>query len=55
MLPGANNGAITRQTLLHGRRAGLLAVAGSATGILIWAVTAAVGLSAVLLATRTPT
>ena len=50
MLPGANNGAITRQTLLHGRRAGLLAVAGSATGILIWAVTAAVGLSAVLLA-----
>jgi threonine/homoserine/homoserine lactone efflux protein len=50
MLPGANNAAITRQTLLGGRRAGLLTVAGSSTGILIWAITAAVGLSAVLLA-----
>ena len=50
MLPGANNAAITRQTLLGGRRAGLLTVAGSSTGILIWAITAAVGLSAILLA-----
>ena len=50
ILPGANNGAITRQALLHGRRAGVLAVAGSSTGILLWAAAAAVGLSAVLLA-----
>lgn len=49
MLPGANNAAITRQTLLAGRRAGLLTVAGSATGILVWAGAAAIGLSAVLL------
>jgi threonine/homoserine/homoserine lactone efflux protein len=49
MLPGANNAAITRQTLLSGRRAGLLTVAGSSTGILVWAGTAAIGLSAVLL------
>ncbi|MFC4063516.1 LysE family translocator [Actinoplanes subglobosus] len=49
MLPGANNAAITRQTLHSGRRAGLLTVAGSSTGILIWASAAAVGLSAVLL------
>jgi threonine/homoserine/homoserine lactone efflux protein len=49
MLPGANNAAITRQTLLSGRRAGLLTVAGSSTGILVWASAAAVGLSAVLL------
>jgi len=50
MLPGANNASITRQTLTAGRRAGLLTVAGTSTGILIWASTAAVGLSAVLLA-----
>jgi threonine/homoserine/homoserine lactone efflux protein len=50
MLPGANNAAVTRQTLMHGRRAGLLAVAGASTGILIWAAAAAIGLSAVLLA-----
>jgi len=48
MLPGANNAAITRQTLLSGRRAGMLTVAGSSTGILVWASAAAVGLSAVL-------
>jgi threonine/homoserine/homoserine lactone efflux protein len=50
MLPGANNASITRQTLMSGRRAGLLTVAGSSAGILIWASAAAVGLSAVLLA-----
>jgi threonine/homoserine/homoserine lactone efflux protein len=49
MLPGANNAAITRQTLAYGRRAGWLTVAGSSTGILIWAAAAAVGLSAVVL------
>jgi threonine/homoserine/homoserine lactone efflux protein len=50
MLPGANNAAITRQTLASGRRAGLLTVAGTSTGILIWATAAAAGLSAILLA-----
>jgi threonine/homoserine/homoserine lactone efflux protein len=50
MLPGANNASITRQTLMSGRRAGLLTVVGASTGILIWASAAAVGLSAVLLA-----
>lgn len=50
VLPGANNASITRQTLAAGRRAGLLTVAGTSTGILIWASAAAVGLSAVLLA-----
>ncbi|HWS36115.1 MAG TPA: LysE family translocator [Actinoplanes sp.] len=50
VLPGANNATITRQTLLGGRRSGLLAVAGSSIGILIWAVGAALGLSAALLA-----
>jgi threonine/homoserine/homoserine lactone efflux protein len=50
MLPGANNASITRQTLMSGRRAGLLTVAGTSTGILVWAIAAAVGLSAVLLA-----
>ena len=50
ILPGANNASITRQTLILGRRVGLLTVAGASTGILVWAVAAAVGLSAVLLA-----
>ncbi|WP_045747123.1 LysE family translocator [Actinoplanes rectilineatus] len=50
VLPGANNLAVTRQTVLGGRRAGLLAVAGASTGILIWAVAAAAGVSALLLA-----
>ncbi|MCY1139404.1 LysE family translocator [Actinoplanes sp. Pm04-4] len=50
VLPGANNASITRQTLSYGRRAGLAAVAGSSTGIVVWAVAAAAGLSAVLLA-----
>lgn len=50
VLPGANNAAITRQTLVGGRRAGLLTVAGTSTGIVVWASAAAVGLSAVLLA-----
>lgn len=49
MLPGANNASITRQTLVAGRRAGLLTVAGGSTGILVWATAAAVGLSAILL------
>ncbi len=50
VLPGANNAVITRQTLAGGRRSGLLAVAGSSAGILLWAVAAALGLSALLLA-----
>lgn len=49
ILPGANNVAVTRQTLTHGRRAGLLTVAGASTGILLWSAAAALGLSAVLL------
>ena len=40
-MPGANNASITRQALTHGRRAGLLTVAGASTGILIWAIAAA--------------
>ena len=49
VVPGANNATITRQTLLAGRRAGLRTVAGASTGIVLWAVAAAAGLSAVLL------
>jgi threonine/homoserine/homoserine lactone efflux protein len=50
ILPGANNASITRQTLVFGRRAGLSTVAGASAGILVWAIAAAAGLSAVLLA-----
>jgi threonine/homoserine/homoserine lactone efflux protein len=50
VLPGANNAVITRQTLLAGRRAGLLTVAGTSSGIVLWCAFAASGVSAVLVA-----
>ena len=50
IVPGANNATITRQVLRRGRSAGLLTVAGTSTGILLWASAGALGLSAVLVA-----
>jgi threonine/homoserine/homoserine lactone efflux protein len=52
-LPGPNNATITRQTLAGGRRAGWLTVAGTSSGVLIWASAAALGLSAIVLAAPT--
>jgi threonine/homoserine/homoserine lactone efflux protein len=49
VVPGANNAVVTRQTLLGGRRSGLLTVAGTSTGIVAWAMLSALGVSAVLL------
>lgn len=50
VVPGANNAVVTRQTLLGGRRSGLLTVAGTSTGVLVWAALSALGISALLLA-----
>ena len=50
MLPGAGQALMLRQTLVHGRRAGWVAIAGTSTGLLLWSTAAAGGLSAVLLA-----
>ena len=51
MVPGVNNATITRQVLERGRRAGWVTVAGTSTGIFIWATAAALGVSSLLAAT----
>lgn len=53
MVPGAGQALMLRQTLTLGRAAAFLTAAGTALGILVWSVTAAAGLSAVLLANPT--
>jgi threonine/homoserine/homoserine lactone efflux protein len=53
MLPGAGQALMLRQTLTLGRRAALISVAGTCTGLLLWSTAAAAGLSAVLLANPT--
>jgi len=53
MLPGAGQALMLRQALTQGRRAALISVAGTCTGLVIWSTAAAAGLSAVLLANPT--
>jgi threonine/homoserine/homoserine lactone efflux protein len=48
--PGPATAVLLRQTIRHGRRRGVATVAGIEAGVLFWAVTAAVGLSALLAA-----
>ncbi|GAA3774765.1 LysE family translocator [Streptomyces coacervatus] len=50
MLPGAGQALMIRQVLTGGLRAARGTIAGNASGLLIWSVAAAAGLSAVLLA-----
>ena len=50
MLPEAGQAVMIRQVLTGGLRAARGTIAGNATGLLLWSVAAAVGLSAVLLA-----
>ncbi|ASQ93428.1 LysE family translocator [Streptomyces sp. 11-1-2] len=50
MLPGAGQAVMIRQVLTGGMRAARGTIAGNATGLLLWSAAAAVGLSAVLLA-----
>ncbi|MGW3772118.1 LysE family translocator [Actinomadura verrucosospora] len=52
LVPGPSTVVIMRQSLRSGRRAGLWAVLGNETGVLLWGVAAAVGLSALLAASR---
>ncbi|TDD33155.1 LysE family translocator [Actinomadura sp. KC06] len=52
MAPGPTTVVIMRQSVRFGRPAGTAAVLGNETGWLLWSVTAALGLSAVLLASR---
>ncbi|WP_433332196.1 LysE family translocator [Spirillospora sp. CA-294931] len=50
MLPGAGQALMVRQTVAGGLRTARAAIAGVATGLLIWSAAASAGLSAVLLA-----
>ncbi|WUI03217.1 LysE family translocator [Spirillospora sp. NBC_00431] len=52
MAPGPSTVVIMRQSMRSGRRAGLVTVLGNETGVLAWGVAAAVGLSALLAASR---
>jgi threonine/homoserine/homoserine lactone efflux protein len=53
MIPGPDQALITRSTLVGGRAAGLLTMIGGVLGLAVHATAAAVGLSALLLASAT--
>ncbi|WP_283136536.1 LysE family translocator [Rhizohabitans arisaemae] len=53
MVPGVSTAIILRQTLRSGRGSGFAAILGNETGVLLWALAAAFGLSALLLASQT--
>jgi threonine/homoserine/homoserine lactone efflux protein len=50
--PGQDTALTIRNTLLHGRRGGLLTAAGVATGQAAWALAAGAGLAALIVASR---
>ncbi|MER7499077.1 LysE family translocator [Nonomuraea pusilla] len=52
MAPGVSTAVILRQTLRAGRGSGLAATLGNETGILLWGLSAAFGLSALLAASQ---
>ncbi|GAA3447017.1 LysE family translocator [Planomonospora venezuelensis] len=52
MIPGVSTAVILRQTLRAGRGPGAAATLGNETGILLWALAAAFGLSALVLASE---
>ncbi len=52
MVPGVSTAVILRQTLRAGRGSGLAATLGNETGVLMWALAAAFGLSALLVASQ---
>ncbi|GGS65256.1 LysE family translocator [Nonomuraea spiralis] len=52
MVPGVSTAIILRQTLRSGRGSGFAATVGNETGILLWGLAAAFGLSALLVASQ---
>ncbi|GAA0652674.1 LysE family translocator [Kutzneria viridogrisea] len=52
MVPGAGTAVLLRQSVLNGQRAGLATLAGMELGVLFWALAAAFGLSALLVASQ---
>ena len=51
--PGVDMALVTKNALVHGRRAALLTAAGVNVGIMLWAFAAAAGLAALLAASQT--
>ena len=52
ILPGQGMAMVLRQTLVGGRKIGLLSVLGNSTGLLIWGALSAAGLSAIFLSSE---
>lgn len=52
MVPGPSTVVILRRSMVSGRRRGMAAVLGNETGVILWGVAAALGLSSVLLASQ---
>ncbi|GAA3956663.1 LysE family translocator [Actinomadura viridis] len=52
LVPGPSTVVIMRTSMVSGRRAGLAAVLGNEAGVLLWGLAAALGLSALLVASR---
>lgn len=52
LVPGPSTAIILRQSVKSGRRAGVASMLGNETGILLWGLAAAFGLSALLLASK---
>ncbi|WP_395110111.1 LysE family translocator [Actinomadura sp. SCN-SB] len=52
LVPGPSTVVIMRSSMRSGRRAGLATVLGNETGVVLWGVSAALGLSALLAASR---
>lgn len=46
--PGVNNLVVLRRTIVDGPRAGMVAIAGTSTGIVVWAAAVAVGVGSLL-------
>jgi threonine/homoserine/homoserine lactone efflux protein len=52
LVPGPSTAIIVRQSVSSGRRAGVAAMLGNESGVVLWGLSAALGLSALLLASR---
>jgi threonine/homoserine/homoserine lactone efflux protein len=52
LVPGPSTAVIVRQSVSSGRRAGVAAMLGNESGVVLWGLSAALGLSALLLASR---
>ncbi|WP_141963914.1 LysE family translocator [Actinoallomurus bryophytorum] len=52
LVPGPSTAVVVRKSMSSGRRAGVAAMLGNESGVVLWGLSAALGLSALLLASR---